>query len=152
MLEHALPEIIRVYGPDHPSALGARLQLDDQRLLVGRTAGLEADLESMVELATPPGGRRGWLIFARETLGRVRTAAGHPRDAETLLREALDRRRKEPTAVYNLALSEQALAECLEAQKKVAEAQPLYHSSYDRLKKLLGPEAYVTRQAAQHLK
>jgi tetratricopeptide (TPR) repeat protein len=149
--EKAVAAGTRAAGPDHPATLLARIDLDYLRSLTGRSAGLDADLSHLLELSRRPGSR-GVLAAALEALGHVRTAAGRARDAEPLLREALARRKTEPQAVYPLAMAEETLAECLERQNRMDEAQPLYQAAYGRLNKLYGPNLYATRQAALHLR
>ena len=72
------------------------------------------------------------LIAALEHIGLSLTRKGKAREGEPILRESLERVRK--NQLTETPLVEGALGECLTAQTKFAEAEPLIVKSYDALK------------------
>lgn len=106
LLEKAVNDATRLAGQDHPITTNARIALDLQKSLMGRREGLESELTLLVEQARRPGFRTS-LAGALEALGHVRTTSGHTKEGESLLREALSIREKQPKAVYFLAESEE---------------------------------------------
>ena len=93
------------------------------------------------------------VVQARGVLGLCLTRTGHATEGEPLLREALadggDCDKIEFAHTYgNL---ESALGECLLAQKRYAEAEPLLRTGYDDLKKRLGEHNPMSLQAAERL-
>jgi tetratricopeptide (TPR) repeat protein len=94
------------------------------------------------------------FVLALDYLGLSLTRAGRAKEAEPALRESLDRAKKVlPPADVRTLLIEGALGECLGAQSRFAEAEPLITHSYDALKTSQGgkgpPAAYAAKRAAE---
>jgi eukaryotic-like serine/threonine-protein kinase len=82
------------------------------------------------------------IIHTREYLGMSLTRAGHANEAEPFSREALDTTRKWfakfEHGSESVAIAEGALGECLAAQGRFDEAEPLIVHSHDILKAFSG--------------
>ena len=92
-------------------------------------------------------------VTCRGCLGLALTRTGHAAEGEPSLRTALtDGKNVEriyfPVTIGNV---ETALGECLLAQKRYTEAEPLLLVGYDDLEKRLGPQSRLTMQAEGHL-
>ena len=83
-------------------------------------------------------------------LGVGLTRTNQPREGEPYLREALDIRRKTPKS-YLVSESQSALGECLTAQKRFAEAEPLLTRGYNDLKLKLGEKDQRVVEARKRL-
>jgi tetratricopeptide (TPR) repeat protein len=80
------------------------------------------------------------------------TRTGRAKEAEPLLRQALDwHRENTPRSVANNSLVEGALGECLTAQARYSEAEPLLLESYENLKNLTGADNTGTKLALRRL-
>jgi len=74
------------------------------------------------------------FIYTLSYLGMSLTRTGRAPEAEPLGREGLARAEKDfPKGDFRIAIAEGALGECLTAQKKFGEAEPLIMRSYDVL-------------------
>jgi serine/threonine-protein kinase len=92
------------------------------------------------------------FISTLRFLGLGLTHTGRAKEAEPYLREALDRSAKSSTnhEVF-YALAQGALGECLTAQKRYNEAEPLLVASYEVLKKSPPPNSPQIKSALQRL-
>lgn len=85
-------------------------------------------------------------------LGQSLTRSGKPSEGERYLRMALDiRSRQLPAGTPVIHVSESALGECLAAQKRYAEAEPMLTRSYEALKATLGEQDQRTIDAHNRL-
>jgi serine/threonine-protein kinase len=97
----------------------------------------------------------GALIYAPcwRLLGRIMSRTGKATQAEPLLRKALElNTRLLPQGQYlQIALTQNALGECLTAQKRYAEAEPLLLESYKTIKAKLTDQDLRVKTASQLL-
>lgn len=85
-------------------------------------------------------------------LGLALTRTGRAKEAEPLLRQALDwHRGRAPRKVADIAVAEGALGECLSAQARYGEAEPLLLESYEALKNLQGTDDPEIKLALRRL-
>src|SRR5262249_36859117 len=85
-------------------------------------------------------------------LGLALTRADRPREAEPLLKEALEiRRRTLPAGDRRISLTESALGECLAAERRFVEAEPLLTGSAEQLLDTPGAAAIRRRQAIERI-
>jgi serine/threonine-protein kinase len=90
------------------------------------------------------------FIIALEYVGLSVTRTGKPKAAEPLLRESLGRAGKTfPAGDVRVPLIESALGECLTAQNRFAEAEPLVVHAYETLKAGQGEKSPLTALAAK---
>jgi serine/threonine-protein kinase len=90
------------------------------------------------------------FITALDYLGLSLTRAGRAQEAERALRESLDRAKKVlPPADVRTSLIEGALGECLSAQGRFAEAEPLITHSYDAVRASRGEKSPLAAHAAK---
>ena len=87
---------------------------------------------------------------ALNCVGRALTATGRAGEAEAYLQEAVAIRRRSATAAL-LSSSEIALGECLIAQAKYADAEPLLVDGYSKLTAASGQNNKQTIEARQQL-
>jgi tetratricopeptide (TPR) repeat protein len=86
------------------------------------------------------------------TLGLTLTREARAAEGEAYLREALAIRKKIlPPGDFMIPYAASALGECLLAQKRYAEAEPLLVDSYNELKSTLGEHHKKTLEARQRL-
>lgn len=91
-------------------------------------------------------------LSAQVTLGLSLTRLGRAAEGEPFLREALAVREKVAAkGDFIVAHTSSMLGECLTAQKRFAEAEPLLLTSYDDLKAKLGDQHRRTVDARQRL-
>ncbi|MBE7158206.1 MAG: tetratricopeptide repeat protein [Rhodospirillales bacterium] len=93
------------------------------------------------------------IVHSRILLGLALTRTGHPEEGEPLLRaqpgeENLDDSFFDQT----FGDREAALGECLLAEKRYAEAEPLLLTGLANLEKRLGPQNRLTQQTRQRLR
>jgi tetratricopeptide (TPR) repeat protein/tRNA A-37 threonylcarbamoyl transferase component Bud32 len=132
----------KVLGNAHTSTAGALFRLSDLRYRQGRYTEAEKAAQESIEifkraLATP----QDSTLFTNPVLemGMILDKIGRLQEAETRLRQALDiRTRLLPKGNLGIAKAEGALGECLTAQKRYAEAEPLLLDSYDGLRSRQG--------------
>jgi eukaryotic-like serine/threonine-protein kinase len=85
-------------------------------------------------------------------LGLILNKSGRSREAEGYLRQALEiRTRLLPKGNQLIAISEGALGECLIAQKRFAEAEPLLQRSYATMTTVQGEQGPSTLEAKRRL-
>jgi hypothetical protein len=85
-------------------------------------------------------------------LGLTLTREGKAAEGEPYLREALAIRKKVlPQGDFMIPNTASALGECLTAQKRYAEAEPLLIDGYNELKAKLGDQHKRTIEARQRL-
>ena len=92
-------------------------------------------------------------VQAEALLGLSLTRLGQPVEGEPPLRAAYDHGGKVDKVefVHTIGNLEAALCECLLAQKRYVEAEPLLLTGFVDLEKRLGPQNGLTLQARQHL-
>ena len=93
------------------------------------------------------------VVHVRAMIGAALTRSGNPVAGEPLLRQALADGKKVPPAYFALTVGnlEVVLGECLLAQGRYAEAEPLLLTGYNDLKTRLGDESSMTVAAARRL-
>ncbi|MET0650798.1 MAG: protein kinase [Pyrinomonadaceae bacterium] len=125
--KHYSPNFIPIYD---------NLRLQAQTLyLQGRLPEAEALIDRVLENYRQNSNPR-YISFATALTvkGQMLNKGGRPDEAERLLREALALREANlPQDHFMTALTRGALGECLAAQKKFAEAEPLLLASYESL-------------------
>jgi tetratricopeptide (TPR) repeat protein len=127
----------KVLGNAHTSTAGALFRLSDLRYRQGRYTEAEKAAQESIEifkraLATP----QDSTLFTNPVLemGMILNKLDRLQEAETYLRQALDiRTRLLPKGNLGIGKAEGALGECLTAQKRYAEAEPLLLDSYQGL-------------------
>ena len=127
----------KILGNAHTSTAGALFRLSDLRYRQGRYTEAEKAAQESIEifnraLATP----QDSTLFTNPLLemGMILDKVGRLQEAETYLREALDiRTRFLPKGNLAIGKAEGALGECLTAEKRYAEAEPLLLDSYHDL-------------------
>ncbi len=99
----------------------------------------------------PPG--QTTVVQARALLGLCLTRTGHAAEGEPLLRQALADGGKVDRADFNHTIGnlETALGECLFAQDRYAEAEPLLLTGYSDLQARLGAKSAQAVNAAERL-
>jgi serine/threonine protein kinase/tetratricopeptide (TPR) repeat protein len=91
-----------------------------------------------------------WLV-ANASLGLVLLRQGKPIEAEPLLRECWEIRKKVSPGQWLTLNNESLVGECLIEQKKYSEAGPLLRHSYEGLNALIGDKHRRTIEALQRL-
>jgi tetratricopeptide (TPR) repeat protein len=86
------------------------------------------------------------------TIGLAYKRSGKPREGEAYLRQAVEiaKAHLAPGEVVTPAM-ESALGECLVAQNKFAEAEPLLVQSFEKIKAIQGEKGVVTGYASKRL-
>jgi hypothetical protein len=96
----------------------------------------------------PPGHQH--LPVTLSASGLALSRSGRPRDGEPLIRDALAIRRKTLAAGdWRISLTESALGECLAAQRRFAEAEPLTSLGVKRIMTSPGAARIRLRQAIE---
>ena len=145
---------IRIYtetqGADHPNvAYGLRI-LSTLHYYQGRYALAEQDAQRILEIVQNLPKGTSYYGTAYIALGRAMTKRGRAREAEPLLREALAIGQKSSRR-GDIAEIRGYLAECLIAQKRYAEAEPLLIESYQTLKSSQVPASPALKEARERL-
>ncbi len=93
------------------------------------------------------------VVHVRAMIGVALTRTGDPVAGEPLLRQALADGKKVPPAYFALTVGnlEKVMGECLLAQGRYAEAEPLLLSGHNDLKTRLGDKSSMTVAAARRL-
>jgi len=127
----------KILGDAHTGTAGALYRLSDLRYRQGRYSEAQKAAQESIEvfkraLATP----QDSVLFTNPLfeMGLILNKVGRIYEAEAYLRQALDiRTRLLPKGNLGIAKAEGALGECLTAQKRYAEAEPLLLDSYHGL-------------------
>jgi len=138
-------------GNDHPNVAYGLASLAMSRYDQGKYELAEQDARAAVKIVEklPQGHYRAGAYSA---LGLIVNKMGRPREAETLLREALRfREQTSPRQSNSVALALGGLGECLTAQKRYGEAEPLLVESYQTLKVLNVPQSPLLNDARKRL-
>ena len=86
------------------------------------------------------------------SVGRMLSEHGQAEEAEPLIREALERRRKAfPAGSWQIDEAESVMGRCLAERKRFAEAEPLLLKSYEALKTKRPPGDRRIEQARNRL-
>jgi tetratricopeptide (TPR) repeat protein/tRNA A-37 threonylcarbamoyl transferase component Bud32 len=156
LLREALDLDRKFAGASHPKVAARLDDLASLLLLRGDYAGAEAAVKGALEIqqrALP----EGHVDFARSwaTLGEILTREGQTSRAEIYLRRALELRTRTRSQNlgegYELALTQSALGECLSAQRRYAEAEPLLVESHATLDSRFGARDPRTVTALRRL-
>ena len=93
------------------------------------------------------------MVQNRALLGLSLVRTGHPTVGEPYLRNAYEHGQKIDRIefVHTIGNLDAALGECLLAQQRYAEAEPLLLTGHDDLEKRLGPQNRLTIQATDRL-
>ncbi len=93
------------------------------------------------------------VVQCRGLLGLCLTRDGHAAEGESDLRAAYDHGGKADRRVFDHTFGnlDTALGECLLAQKRYTDAEPLLLTGHDDLEKRLGPRNRITIQATRRL-
>lgn len=143
-----------VYGADGNDRIGAvKADLGTLYLLKGDYGKAEGESREALELLRKdPGPELSVTANALATLGLVLTREGHAAEGEPCLREALALRTKAvPLDSFLIPFTESAFGECLTAQERYAEAEPLLTDGYTGLIWKLGEKDLRTIEARQRL-
>jgi len=145
----------RILGNTHTGTAGALYRLSDLRYRQGRHAEAEQAAQESIEmfkraLATP----QDSILFTNPVLemGMILNKEGRLHEAEAYLRQALEiRTRLLPKGNLAIAKAEGPLGECLIAQKRYAEAEPLLLDSYEIIESTTIASDSRRREAAGRL-
>ena len=142
----------QVQGEDHPNVAFGLLSLATSRYYQGRYDLAQEDLGKAQKIiaAKIPKGANSYAA-AQELQGRILCKTGRPREAEPVLRDALATRRQRSHRPLDVALAAGSLGECLLAQKRYAEAEPLLVASYQTLQSLQVPRSPALKEARGRL-
>ena len=107
-------------------------------------------LAATAALNFPPHGPG--VVHGRYLLGLALTRTGHAEEGEPMLRSQSGEEKLD-ISIFDRTFSnrETALGECILAEKRYADAQPLLLAGYDDLKKRLGTQNPLTLQAVRRL-
>jgi serine/threonine-protein kinase len=124
----------KAYGKDHEAIADIDLTLGDSLHLQLRLPESEAAYRAGLELYRRLVKDHPNVALALTGLGWVLLDEGHAEEAEALLREAVEIRKKTlPAGHPDAAVTESILGSSLAAQKRYAEAEPLLVGSYARI-------------------
>jgi eukaryotic-like serine/threonine-protein kinase len=145
----------KMLGDAHPDTAMSLFRLSDLLYKKGDYQGAESAGRESVQvfsraLATP----KDNVYFANPVmeLGLILNKTGRSREAEGYLREALEMRTHLlPRGNQLIGASEGALGECLTAQKRYTEAEPLLQRSYTTMKDVQGEHGPLTLEAVRRL-
>ena len=145
----------KMLGDGHPDTAMSLFRLSDLLYKQGEYHGAESAARESMQvfsraLATP----KDNVYFANPLteLGLILNKTGRSREAEGYLREALEMRtRLLPRGNQLIGASEGALGECLTAQKRYTEAEPLLQRSYTTMKDVQGEHGPLTLEAVRRL-
>ena len=143
-----------VYGGDTNYSIGAvKANLGWLYFLKGDYARAEdEDRQALDLLRKYVGTEHPVTASTAATLGLTLTREGKAKEGEPYLREALAIRKNVlPPGDFMVPYAASALGECLTAQKRYAEAEPLLIDSYNELKAKLGDQDKRTIEARQRL-
>ncbi len=145
----------KILGNAHVSTAGALYRLSDLRYSQGRYGEAEKAAQESIEvfkraMADP----QDSTLFTNPLLemGLILDKVGRIHEAEAYLRQALDiRTQLLPKGNLGIVKAQGALGECLTAQKRYAEAEPLLLDSYQILESSTAPNDGRRTEAAQRL-
>lgn len=143
-----------IYGTDTDYNVGGvKASLGRLYLLKGDYSKAEIEARKALDLLRKYfGSERSLATSAAVTLGLALTRAGKAAEGEAYLREALEIRRKNvPLDNFVIPYTESALGECLTAQKRYTEAEPLVTDGYSGLIWKLGEKDTRTMEARQRM-
>lgn len=143
-----------VFGGDTNSSVAAvKANLGWLYFLKGDYARAEEEARVALDLVRKYlGPEHSVTVNTLATLGLTLTRAGKAVEGESYLRETLAIRKKTlPPDSFAIPLTESALGECLTAQKRFAEAEPLLTDGYNGLKAKLGEQDARTLESLQRL-
>jgi serine/threonine-protein kinase len=140
-------------GETNYSVATAKANLGLIYFLQGDYAKAEAEDRIALDLFRKSLGAESPVAAGTEaTLGLTLTREGNATEGESYLRDALAiRKRILPPGDFMIPYAASALGECLTAQKRYAEAEPLLTESYNELKSKLGEQHKRTIEARERL-
>lgn len=138
-----------VLGDSNPSIAFIRQVLGQIDFLEGDYVNSETDLRLSYKMFEEANAlEQPIALTTTSLLGQSLMRLGRPDEGEGYLRMALDiRSRQLPAGTAIIHVSESSLGECLAAQKRYAEAEPLLARSYAALKAALGEQDQRTIEA-----
>jgi eukaryotic-like serine/threonine-protein kinase len=145
----------RMLGNAHPDTAMSLFRLSDLLYKQGDYQGAENAAKESVQVfnraLTRPKDNPYFANPLME-LGMILNKIGRSREGEAYLREALAiRTRVLPGGNQLIGVTQGALGECLTAQKRYTEAEPLLSESYTILKTVQGEQSLPAREAARRL-
>lgn len=150
LIQEGIKLYTQVQGTDHPNvAYGLRI-LSTLHYYQGRYDLAEQDARRALDIVQQFPKGTSYYAAAYGVLGRALSKRGRLSEAEPLLREAVAIRQKLPR-LGDTAMAQGDLAECLIAQKRYAEAEPLVVDSYRTLKTLHVPASPELKEARERL-
>ena len=152
LIEEGTNLYAQVQGEDHPNVAYGLLSLATSRYYQGRYDLAEEDLHKAQKIITAkiPRGTN-YDAAADDLSGRILTKRGQPELAESILRESLAIRKQRSHRPIDVAFASGSLGECLVAQKRYAEAEPLLVASYQTLKGLQVQQSPAVQEAHDRL-
>lgn len=138
-------------GADHPNVAYGLLSLASSRYRWGRYDSAEQDARRALGIVEKLPKNPHYTEAINVTLGLILNKTGRVHEAERLLREALAMAQQNSRRSLDVALASGALGECLAAQKRYAEAEPLLIQSYTTLKSVQVPEGPARKEARDRL-
>jgi serine/threonine-protein kinase len=152
--EPLIQEGIQLYsqaqGSSHPNVAYGLLSLATLHYYQGKYVLAEQDASEAQRIVQQLPKGTNYHAVADIVRGRILTKTGRAREAEPLLREGLAIQR-ESARRTDATLALGILGECLIAQKRYAEAEPLLVESYQTLKRVHVPESPLIREARERL-
>jgi serine/threonine-protein kinase len=138
-------------GDEHPNVAYGLLSLGTLHYYEGRydLAELEGRRALAIVNQLPKG--TNYYASSDELLGRTMIRTGRVREANAILREALALRQQNSHRPSDIAIAQGYLGECLIAEKRYAEAEPLLVESYHVLKNVHIAQSPVLREARERL-
>ena len=129
------------YSPDHPAILRAKKNLGSTLIDLHRFEEAERFLREAFEARERTMGvRHGDTMLAAIDLAEALSALDRPGEAEALLRPAIDALANYGSNDPDRLRAMQTLANSLQLQNKVQEAEPLFRTSFEGLQRLYGPD------------
>lgn len=141
----------KAQGEDHPNVAYGLTSLATAHYYEGRYDRAEQDARRALRIVERlPKGH--YYAGVHVALGLILNKTGRSREAEPLLREALAvREQKSPRQSNYVAIALGSLGECLTAEKRYAEGEPLLVESYQTLRSLHVPQSPVLKEARERL-
>ncbi len=143
-----------IYGEDNVRFATTLVLLAQLRVRQRRYAEAQAEAEKALSIQQKHMSPDNYYVFGTTwgTLGTAMTKQNKPREGEPFLRRALDALRKTyPADHWGISLGESRLGECLAAQRRFAEAEPLLLRAYENIKTKLGENNFMTVEAAERI-
>ncbi len=148
LLREALELHRKLFGPQHQAVandLTALAGILRQRSEYQEARELLTEALAMHRRVLRPG--HPDLVTSLLGMGRLQIAAGEANQAEPLLQEALQIQMQAAPEHWRTAEIQSVLGECLAAQRRFDEAEPLLLASYQGIREKKGDRSSTTREA-----